>query len=404
MEKQATDVLVIGSGPAGALLGFLCARQGLRVTVLEKSQGFDREFRGEGISIGGVAVLERCGIFPKIDPADYVKVDKLRLVEDGKTIYSVDLGSAHPPHNFGIDMPQPTLLNLLVEESRRFPNYRFLSGARPVALPRDADGRVLGAVLAGEDGAEGEFLPAKIVVGCDGRYSAVRKLAGFQGDRGEFGRDVIWFKLPRPAGWDGSENMIRISGGTHLIILPCHPDLLRVGLYLPKGGFSAFKQRGIEALHAETIRLEPRFAGLVEAAVPSWKEATLLDIFTFNTHDWRQDGLVLIGDAAHTCSPVLGQGVNLALQDALELAPILAETIQRRGRATVLKEDLAGFMRARKRAISSIQRFQRQNETMLGYATPARAFLRRAFFRFLDASPVKVRLMRKIQMGWARPA
>ena len=170
-------------------------------------------------------------------------------------------------------------------------------------------------------------------------------------------------------------------------------------MYMPKGGFRAFKNQGLEDFHRKVIALEPSFAGHVERAVASWADVVPLDIFALVVKEWSQDGLLLIGDAAHTCSPILGQGVNLALRDAVELAPLLARCIQDNRQAVVTRGDLIAFERKRSKDIRFIRRFQNRNELLLSFSSRLSSLLRRLLYRFINVSPFKPLLMAKVAMG-----
>ncbi|MGD0680282.1 MAG: FAD-dependent monooxygenase [Polyangiaceae bacterium] len=168
---------------------------------------------------------------------------------------------------------------------------------------------------------------------------------------------------------------------------------------MPKGEFVNYKKRGLDNFHADIGHLEPRFAALVKEHVTTWSQVTLLDIFTANVDHWSVDGLLLIGDAAHTCSPILGQGVNLALQDAVDLAPILARLLRDEGVPLVRAAHLASFEKKRKGDVHFIQQFQNRNEFLLSLGAGIGAFMRRALYRVMNVLPRKHRILTKIALG-----
>lgn len=395
-EGFDTDVCIVGSGPAGAMLGLLCARQGLDVTLVERNKQFERHFRGEGITPGGVKCLSEHGVMKALPPDSYVKIQGMRLFENGERIFEASFDKLKSDYQLSIDIPQPHLINVIVQEALKLPNFHLLMESHPVSLQRNAEGQVTGVSL--KRGAERHHLRTKIVVGCDGRYSTLRKLGGFEAIQRPMKRDVIWFRLPRPEAWPDTFTSVRIIRGHHLIILPCYPDLLRVGMYMPKGGFKEFKAKGLDHLHREIVRLEPRLSGIVEQHLTSWDEVTVLDIFTVEVKRWVEDGLALIGDAAHTCSPILGQGVNLALRDAVELAPALKQSIEA-GNHIVRRGDLVGFERKRQRDIRFIRGFQNRNEVLLSWSSAMGSLLRRAMYRLMNFLPAKPLLLTRIAMG-----
>lgn len=391
------DVCIVGCGPAGAMLGLLCARAGLSVLVVEKNKQFERDFRGEGITPGGVKCLSDHGILGKLGPASYVVTQGMRVIENGTKIFEADFTQLRTDIKFAIDLPQPVLIRAIVEESEQLPGYELLMGCQPRELVRNEAGQITGLIV--ERGGETFTVATKIVLGCDGRYSTVRKLGGFEHKKYPMERDVVWFKMERPPEWRENFTTVRILRGEHLIILPCFPDLLRVGMYMPKGGFRAFKNQGLDNFHRKVIALEPTFAGHVERAATSWASIVPLDIFALMVKEWSQDGLLLIGDAAHTCSPILGQGVNLALRDAVELAPLLVRCIKDQKQAVVTRADLIPFERKRGKDIRYIRKFQNRNEFLLSFSSRLSSLVRRLLYRFLNVSPLKPLLMAKVAMG-----
>jgi 2-polyprenyl-6-methoxyphenol hydroxylase-like FAD-dependent oxidoreductase len=394
---RTVDVCIVGCGPAGAMLGLLCARAGLTVLVAEKNKQFEREFRGEGITPGGVKCLSDHGILDKLGRDGYVVTQGMRVIENGTKIFEADFSELRTEIKFAIDLPQPALIKAIVDESLRMPGYELAMGCQPRGFVKNERGQITGVTL--ERHGETVEVAAKLVVGCDGRYSAVRKLGGFAFKKYPMDRDVVWFKMERPPAWRENYTTVRIVRGEHLIILPCYPNLLRVGMYMPKGGFSAFKKQGLDEFHRKVSTLEPCFAGHVEQAVQSWSDVVPLDIFALVVKEWSQDGLMLLGDAAHTCSPILGQGVNLALRDSVDLAPVLVRCIKDKGQAVVTRADLLGFERKRRRDIRYIRGFQNRNERLLSFSSALSTLLRRLLYRLLDVSPFKPRLMAKVAMG-----
>jgi 2-polyprenyl-6-methoxyphenol hydroxylase-like FAD-dependent oxidoreductase len=263
-------------------------------------------------------------------------------------------------------------------------------------LLRDSAERVTGLVVKGADELQ---IDARAMIGSDGRYSVMRKLGNFAFVRRDMKRDVVWFRLPKPSDWNEGFTRVNIIGGRHLIILPCFPDLLRVGMYMPKGGYAEYKRQGFERFCRDVVELEPRFEGLVEQHVRDWTGVMLLDIFTVQVERWAQDGLLLIGDAAHTCSPILGQGVNLALRDAAELAPALVELLLERKEPIVMREHLLNFERKRKRDIAFIRGFQNRNELLLSFNSWLSAGLRRVLYRLFNVLPIKPFLLSRVALG-----
>jgi 2-polyprenyl-6-methoxyphenol hydroxylase-like FAD-dependent oxidoreductase len=236
---------------------------------------------------------------------------------------------------------------------------------------------------------------ARLVVGADGRYSRVRKASMLEATVTPMERDFLWFKFPSPPDW-GREAQLVVKQDRHLVILPTFPDLLRVGYNLPKGGFGKIRKRGIEAFRADIVELDSRLAPLVEAHIGGWHDTSFLEIMTVEMPQWARDGLILIGDAAHTASPILGQGVNLAIQDAVYLAPIVSATLARTADDVVRAGEVADFVRKRRDHKSMVTRFQNAQEANLARKSPLGTLLRRVRLKALDLSPMKYRLLDRV--------
>ncbi|WP_139491976.1 FAD-dependent oxidoreductase [Brevibacillus dissolubilis] len=387
-----TDVCIVGSGPAGSTLALMLAKQGIKVTLLERNTSFQREFRGESISSGSVEILEELGVLEKLRPDGYINIEGMMMYGEGKRIFEMDYRRFK---TLSIDLPQPSLMQALIDLASVYPNFSMMSGANCSKLIEE-EGKVVGVIV--KQGTETFEIRSSVVVAGDGRYSLMRKLAGLEANISTFDRDLIWFRLPRPDDW-GTVIRIKALENKHLIILPTYPNLLRIGYNIPKGGFRDVKARGLQHFYEDVCLMEPAFDGIVQKHVTSWEDTVLLDIFSAYAEKWSRDGFVLIGDSAHTFSPVLGQGVNLAIQDSYELAPLLVEHFQKHGNQTVPDETLRKLQEIRKTDTAFIQRFQGQQERMLSLKGPLRAFARRSFYRVLNAIPLKYKVMKRIAFG-----
>lgn len=392
LDKQ---VCIVGGGPAGALLGLLLAKQGIEVLVIEKRLTFKREFRGETIAAGSVAILEELGLLQTLKQSGYVKVNCVEMFEGEKLLFKADFEQFKHKQKFGIDMPQPVVLNTIIDQALQYPSFQIMMGATCTDL-LEQNGQVLGVMCKrGDDLFE---VHSQLIVGADGRYGQVRNMAGLEATVQTFERDVIWLKLPRPENWSRS-SIIKVNKSNHLVILPAFPDLLRVGVYIPKGGYLKIREQGMEVFRDMVNAVEPAFKEVMEEQVTSWNDLVMLDIFTANAHQWSRDGLILIGDAAHTLSPILGQGVNIAMQDAVELAPHIVSYLQKNAREPMPKEALSTFEKKRKKTVAFVQNFQEQQEKTLAAETPFETFLRRVKMRTLHRLPWKMKVMSKLQHG-----
>lgn len=387
---NTTDVLIAGGGPAGVVLGCLLARRGIDVLLVEKQTNLEREFRGETLAPPSVITLRRLGFGPALANHGYLETAGIAMRMEGREVFTVDYGCFRAG-TLPIDIPQPALIGIVHEAAAELPHFTYASGTSFTGLIED-DGVVRGAVLKQRDGTRVE-VRSRLVVGADGRFSKVRKESGLPTTITPMARDFLSFKLPRPTTWSNQAELV-VDRDQHLVILPTFPNFLRVGHNLPKQGFSELKKAGFDHFRTEIAGIDPRLGPIMAEHLHSWDDTSFLQIFTAELPRWTRDGLILIGDASHTCTPILGQGVNIAIQDAVSLTPVIATALAGRGATDVITAaDLAGFVARRRKHKSSVTRFQRLQEAALAQRTYLKTTLRRARFRALDHLPLKYRLI-----------
>ena len=238
---------------------------------------------------------------------------------------------------------------------------------------------------------------AGVLVGADGRFSRTRRLAGIDPGRLEaFGQDVVWFKLRAPGRAVGRVRIHRAAGQA-LLVYDSHPDRLQIGWTVPHGGWRQVTARGVDAVKRDLKAALPQYADLIEDQVGELRDLTLLDVFAGRARTWARDGLVLIGDAAHTHSPIGAQGINLALQDAAVLHPILLAALRGDGTG---REVLARFEEARGADIDAVFRLQvRQAKAMLGRPNPVADVVRPLVAGLVGTTPLGAALTRRIALG-----
>ncbi|MFJ9109791.1 FAD-dependent monooxygenase [Streptomyces sp. NPDC102283] len=391
------DICVVGGGPAGLTLALLLLRSGVRVTVVERSRSLDREYRGEILQPGGAALLDRLGVLAGARRRGAHEHTGFRFTDRGRVLLVADYRRLPGPYNQLLSLPQRHLLEELLEQCGQFADFRYLSGQRASELLRDGRGAVRGVRTTGAERVE---VLAHCVVGADGRYSKIRRLAGIEVDRAEaFAHDVLWFRLPADGDADGdAESQVRIfrGGGNPVLAYRSFPDTLQVGWTLPHGGYRAEAARGIDHIAAEIATSLPMYADRIAARLGGLSDLTLLDVFTQEARDWTADGLVLLGDAAHTHSPIGAQGINLAVQDAVALHPVLMTALEHRdARAEVLER----FTRRRRPAVRRVMRFQAlQSKAMLSQ-NPVAARVRPRIAGVVSRTPLFRAILRHVAYG-----
>ncbi|MFI5758415.1 FAD-dependent monooxygenase [Streptomyces sp. NPDC051569] len=388
-----TDVLIVGGGPAGALLGVLLARRGINVLVAEKQTHLDRDFRGETLAAPSVVTLRKLGFGPAISEHGYLETSAVSMRMEGHEVFSVDYGR-FSIGTLPIDIPQPALIGIFIDAARDLPGFTYAYSTSCTGLVEE-DGVIRGAVLKQKDGSRVE-VRARLVVGADGRFSKVRKEAGLDARVQAMERDFLSFKLPRPADWGDSAQLV-VDRDKHLVVLPTFPDFLRIGHNLPKRGLGELRKAGFDAFRDGIAAIDPRLKPLLDDHLHSWDDTGFLEIFTAEVDQWARDGLILIGDASHTCTPILGQGVNLAIQDTVCVAPVIARALEKSGPGgSVAAGEFTEFVETRRKHKKRVTRFQRMQEVALAQRSPAKVLLRRLRFRALDRLPVKYAVFGKV--------
>lgn len=351
-------MIVVGAGPAGALLAYLLARRGTAVTLFERSRDFAREFRGEVLMPGGLEPLEQAGLWAEVEALPQVALRAVEVYVNGVRRVRQEL----PDEVFGRHRPrwmsQPALLEMLVAQAARFPGFRLLRGATVRALV-ESDGRVRGVRALGPEGVEME-LGAELVVGTDGRSSTVRRRAGFAERADAVPMDVVWFKLPRPAFLTEDEHFRFYAGGGHLLLAaPIYGGEMQIGWLIAKGAYGDLRQRGLpEWIDQMAAHVSPDLAEHLRRHRGDATHSFLLSTVSDRVLSWTRPGVLLLGDAAHTMSPVGAQGINLAIRDALEAANELVPALASDAASDNLDAACRAVEAARSPEVREIQRLQ----------------------------------------------
>ena len=340
---------IAGGGPAGMMLGYLLARADIDVTVLEKHADFLRDFRGDTVHPSTLEVMHELGLLDGFLRRPHQPVQTLAAQIGTTTIQVADF-SRLPVHcPFIALMPQWDFLNFLAEEAGRFPNFRLLMQTEAVGLATQ-DGRVSGVSARSPDGPM--EITADLVVAADGRHSTLREAAGIPVTDYGAPMDVLWLRLTRHAA-DPGQTLGRVDAGRVFITLD-RGDYWQCAFVIPKGGFDNLRASGLDAFRAEIVRLAPQFKDRV-AEIASWDDVKLLTVAVNRAPVWHKPGLLLIGDAAHAMSPIGGVGINLAIQDAVAAANILAPVLRQGVPDAVV---LAAVQKRREWPVRMTQRIQ----------------------------------------------
>jgi 2-polyprenyl-6-methoxyphenol hydroxylase-like FAD-dependent oxidoreductase len=317
-ETITTECAIAGGGPAGMMLGYLLARAGVEVLVLEKHADFLRDFRGDTIHPSTLEVMYELGILEDFLKRPHQELREL-AGEIGDTRVTLADFSHLPTHcRFIALMPQWDFLDFLAEHAKHYPSFSLRMQAEADGLLVEGD-TVVGLKAKTPEGSI--EIRAGLVVGADGRHSTVRDLAGLEVKDLGAPMDALWLRLSKRPG-DGSQSLGRIQAGRLLVMLD-RGDYWQCAFVIPKGGFNQLRRQGLEAFRAAIVALAPALADRVEE-IASWDEVKLLTVRVDRLKRWYRPGLLCIGDAAHAMSPVGGVGINLAIQDAVAAANILA--------------------------------------------------------------------------------
>lgn len=319
---------VVGAGPAGALFAYLLARQGLPVTLLERQADFEREFRGEALHPGALEVFDQLGLADRVLALARSRTTTLAFHTPQGMVQVADLRRIGTRFPFVATVPQADLLALLVEESARFPSFRFVRQADVRELIEDEEGgQVRGVRYRLSDGTE-VACTAELTVAADGRGSRLRRAAGLVARPVAGDIDLLWFRIPRIADQVGGGFL---ASGGYMIALE-RGDEWQIGFVIPKGSHPERREAGIAALRDAVARLAPSLAPSA-ASLVEWRQVRFLSVQADRLTRWYRPGLLCLGDAAHVMSPVGGVGATLAIQDAVAAAQCLARPL-RTGRVT----------------------------------------------------------------------
>ena len=348
-ETLETTCCVVGGGPAGILLGYLLARSGVQVTVLEKHADFFRDFRGDTVHPSTLEVMYELGLLHDLLALPHQELSFVRGVFGGYSFKAADFRHLPTHCKFVALMPQWDFLNFLSGQAKKFTSFQLRMQHEAIDLIRDYNS--ITGVRAQTPGGTTE-IRSDLVVGCDGRHSITRQAAHLEVIEYGVPIDVLWFRVSRDSN-DPEQLLGNINYGRALVLIN-RGDYFQAGLLIRKGSFEEIKSQGLESFCDIVRRIAPYLGDRVEE-LKDWDQIKLLSVQINRLSQWYQPGLLCIGDAAHAMSPAGGVGINLAIQDAVATANLLAEPLLKR---SVTESDLALVQQRREFPTIATQQMQ----------------------------------------------
>ena len=344
-----TRCCVAGGGPAGMMLGFLLARAGVDVVVLEKHADFFRDFRGDTVHPSTLEIMYELGLLDAFLKIPHQKVERLSIQVGAESLNIIDLTHLPSHCKYVALMPQWDFLNFLADHGKRYKTFGLHMNTEAVDLI-EQNGRIAGVRATTPSGTLS--IRADLVVGCDGRHSTIRAKAGLESDDYGAPMDVLWFRISRKDS-DGIEMFGHIEAGRMMVMLD-RGDYWQCAYVIPKGGIDRIKAQGLDAFRQRVVAMTPDLADRI-GELKSFDDIKLLTVAVDRLRQWWRPGLICIGDAAHAMSPIGGVGVNLAVQDAVAAANQLAAPLKAR---SVRGGDLAAIEKRRSFPVRATQRIQ----------------------------------------------
>src|SRR5438477_2495011 len=349
--ESRTRCVIVGGGPAGMMAGYLLARAGVEVAVLEKHADFFRDFRGDTIHPSTLELMHELGLLEEFLKLPHQELSRLRGVINGHYVSIADFSRLPTRCKFIAFMPQWDFLNFLAAQAKQFPTFALHMQHEVVDLIFEND-RVAGVRAKTPQGERDIY--ADLVIGADGRHAITHERAGVEIQELGVPIGVLWMRISKREG--DPEQLLGFFRHGKLLVLINRDDYFQTGFVIPKGGIETAKERGLPALHREIVSLAPFLEDRI-GELDDWSKIKLLTVQINRLKKWCREGLLCIGDNAHAMSPAGGVGINLALQDAVAAANLLAAKLKR---GPVSVDDLEKVQERREwptRVIQTMQAF-----------------------------------------------
>lgn len=348
------DVCIVGAGPSGALLGYLLAKNGVSTVVIERTTGNAPEFRGEHVSYETENILKEHNLFAKVEEKGLLRMKRVEFIDHGNVVKTVTPQTTE--EHVGIHVPQSHLISTILEEAVKFGSYHLMLSTKATGLIQSDNGAYCGVKAI--KGKEEWTINCSIVIGADGRYSTVRKLANIPVRIINHGYDVLWAKIPAPKGWEPTVRML-VSDNQQLALFTQTGGVIQIGWNIKEGTFPQLKKQPIGLFLKPLLENFPELHDILIQHLKSWKDFVFLDVFSSKSPTWVKDGLVIIGDAAHTMTPTGAVGINAGMKDAYVLASILTNAVKTN---QFNKDILSEFELVRRQIVDLIQEEQISKE------------------------------------------
>jgi 2-polyprenyl-6-methoxyphenol hydroxylase-like FAD-dependent oxidoreductase/ferredoxin-NADP reductase len=386
-----TDVIIVGAGPAGATLAYLLSKSGVKVTLIESEKKLDRDFRGPAYQPACIRMWDEMDVLPHIERLSHNKISDFSLFKEGKRKMRINIGKLPAPYNKVYLMQQGPLLRLMIKLASQYENFNYIGNASVFELYNK------GGVKFSLGGQE-HFITGRLIVAADGRFSKLRSLASIALEDEKQKIDIVWFDLPNIDQKILDAGMHMVEGGV-IIMLPKEDNQIQVGWIIPKGSFDSLKARGIAHIRNQTILAEPRLKEVVESHLTGFDQCHLLDIKIAKASKWTQDGLLLIGDAAHIASPVGAQGNKLAIEDACVAQAVILKALAKEP-GLILEKEVKPFYNQRIKSVKTTLKMQkRMAYLLLEIQSHFGQALRNFFLPILPLTPMGQRARKILALG-----